>query len=178
MKRASAILIAVVLLIASPLAAADDSRWLNVHVTEKTEGVNVEVHLPLNLVLAVLNNIDVENFHGGKVDLEIGEMDVNWPEIMAAIKDAPDGEFVKVDSEEAKVRVSKRDGTMYVNVVEQEEANAVVNVTVPMSMIDALSIDENNQIDVAAFLASFDDLPNGELVTVDADDATVRVWVE
>jgi hypothetical protein len=178
MKRAITILFVAVLLVAGPLWATEGTRWLNVHVTEHNEGVNVEVHLPLQLVLAVLNNIDVENFHGGKVDLEIGDMEVNWPEILTALKDAPDGEFVKVDADEAKVRVSKRDGTMYVNVVEQEEANAVVNVTVPMSMIDALSIDENNQIDVAALLASFDDLPDGELVTVDADDAMVRVWVE
>ena len=156
----------------------EETRWVNVHVTENSSNTNVEVHLPLNLVLTVLKNVDVENFHGGKVDLEIGDMEVNWPEIMTALKDAPDGEFVKVDAEDAKVRVSKRDGTMYVNVVESDEANAVVNVTVPMSMIDALSIDENNQIDVAALLASFDDLPNGELVTVDADDAKVRVWVE
>ena len=47
-----------------------------------------------------------------------------------------------------------------------------------MTMIDALHIDENNQIDVAAFLTSFDQLPEGDLVTVDADDAKVRVWVE
>jgi hypothetical protein len=168
----------MVLLVASPLAAAEETRWLNVHVTEHSEGVNVQVHLPLQLVLAVLNNVDVENFHGGKVDLEIDDMDVNWPEIMAALKDAPDGEFVKVDADDTKVRVSKSGGTLHVNVVEQDEENTVVNVTLPMSMIDALTIDENNQIDVVALLSSFDDLPDGELVTVDADEAKVRVWVE
>ena len=47
-----------------------------------------------------------------------------------------------------------------------------------MSMIDALKFDEANQIDMAALLTSLDQLPDGDIVTVEADDATVRVWVE
>jgi hypothetical protein len=31
---------------------------------------------------------------------------------------------------------------------------------------------------VAALLSSFDQLPNGELVTVESDEANVRVWIE
>jgi hypothetical protein len=178
MKR-SAIVFFAVLLVAATAGATDGTRWLNVHVTEHEGGTNVEVHLPLNLVLTVLKNVDVENFHSGKVDLELDDADINFPEIMAAIKDAPDGEFVKVDAEDAKVLVSKQGGTIVINVTEGgEEKHSVVNVTVPASMIDALAIDENNQIDVVALLESFEDLPNGELVTVDADDARVRVWIE
>ena len=86
--------------------------------------------------------------------------------------------FVKVDGPDAKVQVSKRAGTLYVNVVETAEDHATVNVTLPMSMIDALKFDDANQIDVAALLTGLDQLPNGDLVTVEADDATVRVWVE
>lgn len=178
MKRILTSLVAVALLAASPLLAADDTRWLNVHVTEKAEGANIEVHLPLQLVVGVLNSIDVENFHGGKVQLDIEDADIDWPQLLAAVKEAPDGEFVTVDSPDAKVKVSKRGGMFYVNVVETAEENATVNVTLPMTMIDALQFDDSNQIDMAALLGSLDQLPNGDLVTVDADDATVRVWVE
>jgi hypothetical protein len=178
MKRYSTVLFAAILMVALPLSATDDTRWLNVHVIESEGGANVKVHLPLPLILAVLNSVDVENFHGGKVDLEISDAEIDWPQLLAAVREAPDGEFVTVDSDEANVRVSKSGGTLYVNVVENEEHNATVNVQVPMTMIDALHIDENNQIDVAAFLSSFDQLPKGDLVTVDADDAKVRVWVE
>lgn len=178
MKRTLALMTLAALLSTAPLLAADDTRWLNVHVTEKDEGANVEVHLPLQLVVAVLNSVDVENFHGGKVHLDIDDVDIDWPQLLAAIKDSPDGEFVKVDSPEANVRVSKNAGMLHVNVVETEEDHATVNVTVPMSMVDALHIDEDNRIDMAALLTSLDELPDGDLVTVDADDATVRVWVE
>ena len=73
MKRYSTVLFAAILMVALTLSATEDTRWLNVHVIEGEGGANVKVHLPLPLILAVLNSVDVENFHGGKVDLEITE---------------------------------------------------------------------------------------------------------
>jgi len=178
MKRRLMVIAAAALLAAAPLGAADPDRWLNVNVLDKSDGTKVEVHLPIQLVVAVLSSVDAENFHGGKVQLDIEDADIDWPQLLAAVKDAPDGEFVKVDAPDAKVQVSKRAGTLYVNVVETAEDHATVNVTLPMSMIDALRFDDANQIDVAALLTGLDQLPNGDLVTVEADDATVRVWVE
>lgn len=178
MKRRLMVIAAAALLAVAPLGAADPDRWLNVNVLDKSDGTKVEVHLPIQLVVAVLNSVDADNFHGGKVQLDIEDVDIDWPQLLAAVKGAPDGEFVKVDAPDAKVQVSKRAGTLYVNVVETAEDHATVNVTLPMSMIDALKFDDANQIDVAALLTGLDQLPNGDLVTVEADDATVRVWVE
>ena len=67
--------------------------------------------------------------------------------------------------------------TIDVNAMD-EEAPALVKVRLPATVIDSLAIDENNQMDVAALLSSFESLPNGDLVTVDAPDAKVRVWIE
>ena len=180
MKRTPIILLAVALMVAGTALATDSTRWLNVHVTEQHAGTNVEVHLPLSLVLSVLKSVDVDHFHAGKVDLEIDDADIDWPQLLAAIKDAPDGDFVKVDADDANVLVSKRGGTLTINVTEigEEGENAVVKVTLPDTIIDALSIDEENRIDLAVLLQSFEQLPDGDLVTVDADDATVRVWIE
>lgn len=178
MKRRLMVIFAAALLAAAPLGAADPDRWLNVNVLDKSDGTKIEVHLPIQLVVAVLNSVDAENFHGGKVQLDIEDADIDWPQLLAAVKGAPDGEFVKVDAPDAKVQVSKRAGTLYVNVVETAEDHATVNVTLPMAMIDALKFDDANQIDMAALLTGLDQLPDGDLVTVEADDATVRVWVE
>lgn len=178
MKRRLMVIFAAALLAAAPLGAADPDRWLNVNVLDKSDGTKVEVHLPIQLVVAVLNSVDADNFHSGKVQLDIEDADIDWPQLLAAVKDAPDGEFVKVDAPDAKVQVSKRAGTLYVNVIDTAEDHATVNVTLPMSMIDALKFDDANQIDIAALLTGLDQLPNGDLVTVEADDATVRVWVE
>lgn len=177
MKKTLTTFLALMLIVALPVAASEETRWLNVHVTEAEEGANVEVHLPLQLVLAVINSVDVDNFHAGKVDLEISDADIDWPQLLAAVKDSPDGEFVKVDADNARVRVSKSAGTLYVH-VEESDDNAIVDVSLPMAVIDGLHIDENNQIDIAALLSTFDQLPNGDLVTVNSDEATVRVWIE
>ncbi len=174
-----AIIFTAALLVATAGAATEETtRWLNVTVSEPSTETNVEVHLPLNLVISVINSVDVENFHAGKVDLEIDDADIDWPEVLKAIKDAPDGNFVKVDSPEANVNVSKRAGFMYIDVKEREHDHAEVKVTLPISMVDALNIDEQNRIDIGAFLKAIDDLPNGELVRVTSDEANVRVWVE
>ena len=180
MKNKVLILVAIAALLAAPAAyAAENSRWINVHVTENSSNTNVEVHLPLNLVLTVLRNVDVEHFHGGQVDLELDEdLDINLPEIMQAIKDAPDGKFVTVTSDEADVNVHKQAGTIFVSVNQKEDEMAQVEVTMPMELMDALSFGEENTLDVATLLQSFDKLPNGELVKVTSNEANVRVWIE
>jgi hypothetical protein len=178
MYRRVLTLAAVALLLSTAAIAEDTTRWVNVHVTENSSGTNVEVHLPLNLVLTVLRNVDVENFHGGHVDLELDDMDINFPEIFQAMKDAPDGEFVTVTSDEADVNVRKVGGTLHVSVNQKEDEMAQVEVTVPMTMMDALSFGEENTLDVLALLESFDNLPNGELVKVTSNEANVRVWIE
>jgi len=180
MKRQVLVLIALAAFLAAPAAfAGDETRWINVHVTENSSNTNVEVHLPLNLVLTVLRNVDVENFHGGHVDLELDEdMDIDFPEIMAAVKDAPDGKFVTVKSDEADVNVHKQGGTLFVTVNQKEDEMAKVEVTVPLELMDALSFGEENTLDVAALLQSLDTLPNGELVKVTSNEANVRVWIE
>ena len=178
MYRKTLTVVALVLLLSTAAMASETTRWINVNVTENSSNTNVEVHLPLNLVLTVLRNVDVENFHGGHVDLDVGDLDMNWREIMQAVKEAPDGQFVTVTSDEADVSVRKEGGTLYVNVHAKDDDNAVVEVTVPLEMMDALSFGEDNTIDVVSLLESFDSLPNGTLVKVTSDDANVRVWIE
>jgi hypothetical protein len=179
MKRTLIIVVAIIALAAAPAAfAQENTRWMNVTVTENSSNTNVEVHLPMNLVLTVLQNVDVENFHGGNVDLELDDMHVNWPEIMQAVKEAPDGKFVTVTSDEADVNVHKEAGTLYIDVEEKQDEMAKVQVTMPLELMDALSFGEENTIDVAKLFASLDKLPNGELVRVTSNDANVRVWIE
>jgi hypothetical protein len=179
MNRKTTAIAAVFIMVAGFALASEETRWVNVHVTEHHEGTNVEVHLPLNLVLSVLKSVDVENFHRGHVDLDIDHhADIDWSEVLAAVKDAPDGQFVTVDSPDAKVNVRKESGTLYIDVDEIDGDNAKVKVSVPMELMDALYISEDSQIDVAAMLESFERLPLGDLVTVESDDANVRVWIE
>jgi len=171
--------IAAIIILATGFAvASEDTRWVNVKVTEHSEGTNVEVHLPLNLVLSVLKSVDVENFHRGHVDLDIDDVDIDWAEMLAAVKDAPDGQFVTVESSDANVSVRKEGGTFFIDVDEIDGEQAKVKVQLPVEFMDAIYINDESQIDIAAMLESFDKFPNGDIVTVESADADVRVWIE
>jgi len=180
MNRRITTIAAIFILVAGFALAGEETRWVNVHVNDNTDGTNVEVHLPLNLVLTVLKSVDVENFHRGHVDLDIddADMDIDWPELLAAVKDAPDGQFVTVDSPDAQVSVRKEAGTLLINVDETDGENAKVKVTLPMQFMDSIFINEDDQIDIAGLLESLDHFPNGDIVTVESDEANVRVWIE
>jgi len=178
MKRTGSFALIAVMLVAGTALGAQGTRWLNVHVTEASSSTNVEVHLPMNLVMTVLQGIKVDNFDAGRVDLDLDGAEIDWPQIIAGLRDAPDGQYVTVASEDADVQVKKEHGLMLIHVTEKSNDHAVVDVRLPMEIMDVINIDEDNRIDVAALVQSMIDLPDGELVTVTSDDANVRVWVE
>lgn len=178
MNRRITAIAAAAILFAGFAVATEGTRWVNVNVSEHNEGTNVEVHLPLSLVLSVLKSVDVENFHRGHIDLDIDDAEVDWAGIFAAVKEAPDGQFVTVESDDANVSVRKQGGTLLIDVNDIDGDDGTVKVTVPVEFMDALSINDSSQIDVAALLESLDQLPDGDLVTVKSADADVRVWIE
>ena len=117
-------------------------------------------------------------FENGKVELHMGDMEIDWPTMLASLKDAPVGEYVTVESDEADVVVRKEADMILIDVDEKSDEQAKVKVLVPLTLIDALTLDEDNRIDIAALLRGFDGLPDGDLVTVESAEANVRVWVE
>ncbi len=173
-----AITLLVFLVAAGAVGATDSTRWLNVTVTEPGSNTKVEVHLPMELVVSVLGAVNVDGFRAGKVDLRLDEVDVDWPELFRAVTAAPDGKFVTVTSDDADVSLRKQAGTVYVDVEEKGGSRAKVKVTMPVAAMAALMVDGGSQVDVLALLESLRDLPDGELVRVDADDAQIRVWIE
>lgn len=174
----TAAILALVISLGSTALADETTRWINVHVTEPGTEINVEVRLPLSLVISVIDGINVESFHGGMVDLELDDAEIDWPAIIKAVAEAPDGEFVRAKTEDADVMVVKRDGMMTVDVNEHGGDNTVVKVSLPVSLLSALNIDSENRVDVKALLAGFDRLPDGELVRVTSNEANVRIWIE
>ena len=48
----------------------------------------------------------------------------------------------------------------------------------PTDLIDVLTVDDDNTLDIVAMIEKLHDVPGGDIVQVEADDATVRVWVE
>lgn len=106
-----------------------------------------------------------------------GAPDVDWVPLLKQMKTLPDSEFVKVDSPDAFVTVNKKNGYFLVNVQERGEGKNTVDVKLPVALLDAFSVDANNQLDVKAFITKLGELPAGDLVRV-TGEADVRIWVE
>jgi len=167
--------------LAAGVAGAEEAtKWLNVHVVEHGEGgATVEVRLPMSLILSVIDSIDVEGFSQGRVDLELDDADIDWPALLQAIKDAPDAEFVRVTSDDENVIVSKRQGSVHIHVTgNDEDTPEEVEVTLPVELLDVLTVDDTNHLDVRAILARLDQISIGDIVRVKSTDADVRVWIE
>ena len=180
MRRTALGVLAVALILVGGVANAENAaatRWVNVNVNEPATGTKVEVHLPLNLVLAVLDGVKVDHFDAGKVKLDV-DADIDLAKILAAVAQAPDGKFVKVEDHEADVEVTKQAGMLLIHVVGKDGDHEVVDVKLPAQLLSAISVDAENQVDVKALLASLAALPNGDLVTVTSSEANVRIWVE
>ncbi len=162
--------------------AAEPVRWLNVHVAEHGgEHATVNVRLPLDMIRSIMGAISIDGLEGGVVDLDIDDAEIDWPKLMDAVRQAPDGDFVTVNAEDADVTVSKKGGTIRIHVAEKSEPGdeaETVDVTVPSAVLGSLKFDEGNRLDLEPLFAALASLPDGDLVTVRSTDADVRIWVE
>lgn len=179
LKR-TALLAAAALLVAAFAALpaqADDGLWLHVFV-EEAEGATVKVNLPLSFVETAIKMVPDEEMRDGRIMIEDEEITVaELRELWASLEDAGDAHLVEVDDHGEKVLVRKSGGYLLVEVQEAGEA-AQVNVRIPERVVEALLSAEGNELDIAAGLRALAEEGHGELVTVNDEDARVRVWVD
>jgi hypothetical protein len=180
-SAAAAALLCAVFLMVRAAAAAPEERFLHVQVSDtKTSGENVNVNLPLSLAEKVLPTIDRGPLHQGRVTLDRDQLKgIDMPTIIAALKSSPDNKMVTVRQKDENIDVSKAGGNIVVHVNDTGKHGDNVNVTVPISVVDALfSPTQKNEIDVAAALQALDKAGDTFLVTVENATEHVRVWVD
>jgi len=171
----AALLIAVC---ASGVALAGGERWLHVRVQgHDSRGENVNVNIPLSMVESLLPMIQTDEFRGGRIRFDRGDLDgIDLRAALAALKDAPDADFVTIKSDDESVRVAKENEFLLVH-VDSDDDNDKVRVRMPLDVVEAMLSGGSDEIDILAGLqrlAEFD----GDLITVESDDATVHVWID
>ncbi len=178
------ILTLMTLMLATTIASAgDDAKWLHVAV-DSEDAEHVRVNLPLTLVSAILPLIEEEQFSHGRILLDGEEFDrADVVAMLQAVSKAEDGEYVTVDDQDDHVRISKKGDSILVRVEERDrrsnEIETRVNVTIPVAVLDALASGDKDELDVMAALEVLADQPmEGDLVTVNDDESTVRIWVD
>jgi len=173
MKRLSVLFGLVFLSVAGAAHAAD--RWVHVRVEGSRHlDEQVRLDLPLSLVGAFLrgNDHDWGDWHLGS---HSAFSDVDLREVLAALRDAPDGEFIRIRDHDDSVRVAK-DAGFFVADVDERDGDRV-RIRLPLSVLDALLDDGNDRLDLPAALEAVADY-EGDLVTVDSDDQRVRIWID
>ena len=180
-SKAPMILGCLLLALASTAGVAED-RWLHVRVEEKNgSGEKVRVNIPLQIVQAILPAIETHQLRDGILDLDLdlghGHLDgLDLRKILEALQDAPDADFVTVESVGESVRVSKDKGFLLVTADTDDER---VRVRMPLGVVEALLGDgKGTELDLVAGLARLSEFDGGDLVTVQSDDTSVRVWID
>lgn len=170
--------ITVLLAVLARPAIGAEIRWLNVDVREDRDATSVQLHLPLPLVTAVLSAIDTKGFRRGVVELEIGEVEVDWVALLREVRSAPEGEYVKVDDATTLVRIAKRGGTVLVTVTEKSGGGERVELRLPEAILESVDVSGGSRIDLVRLVSSLGAMGAGEVLNVASADAQVRVWVE
>ncbi len=156
MKRAmlSMLLVAAVAACAPLAWAGDLVKWVHVRVEEPGQAEKVKVNVPLSLVEAMIPLIEDDDLRAGKLKLSGREITAEQLRaIHDALAEAPDGEYVTVDSPDELVRVAKSGGYLLVNVDKEatkEEKAEHVEARIPMAVVEALLSTETEELDLLA----------------------------
>ncbi|MGH9775984.1 MAG: hypothetical protein ACRD50_13675 [Candidatus Acidiferrales bacterium] len=184
MKRAMVVVGLMVAALGSAAVATkagQPEKWLHVRVDNKTEGEVVKVNVPLSLAEKILPTIHEKELHDGKVT--IGHADLNGVDLrqlLAAVRDTPDSEFVSVEQRDQTVHVAKQNGNFVIHVVDKNKGGQKVDVIVPMKVVDALVSSGTDELDIVAAIHALGDAGETTLVTVqdEGEGQTVRIWVD
>ncbi len=159
--------------------AAPAERWIHIKVDDTTKGELVRVNVPLSFAEKVLPTINHGELREGKVHIGNANVDdVDLRALLDAIRTAPDNEFVTVQSRDEDVRVAKSKGNLVVHVLDKREKDQKVDITVPMTVVDALFKSGTDDLDLVAAVRVLRELGDTTLVTIHDATQNVRIWID
>jgi hypothetical protein len=175
----AALIAAAVAAGAATAAAAD--LWLHVKVDGGRHGEQATINLPLSLVDTFAPMISEKAHGSGRI--RIKDRDYNVAELRRALRQierGPDATYVTVDEPGSRVRIAKRGAYLVMEAVEHKhhETGEQVEARVPLTVVKALFSGADDELDVGAALEALAREGEGELITVNSRDETVRIWVD
>jgi hypothetical protein len=168
------------MLLGAAAAEAKDGLWLHIKVHDGSDGSRVNVSLPLSLVELAAPALPTEARTAAR--LRIGDQDLSVADLRRVwqqVKSAPDATFIAVDDATSHVRVARRAGFLVIRAVDDGRQHGDrVEMRIPATVVDALLAGSGQQLDLAGAVAALARAGEGELVTVNGDNDTVRLWVD
>jgi hypothetical protein len=177
MKIRTTLLTAGLVLALAGTAAASD-LWLHMNVNE-AKGGQVNLNFPLSTAMSMAGRVADDAGHPGKV--RVGDKDMDAKELRRfwqAVKDSPDADFVTVDGPDGKVRIAKSGGYLLIRANDTKGHGSRVDIKVPTPVIEALLSGGGDELDLKAGLEALARQGVGDLMTIDGDHDSVRMWID
>lgn len=192
----------LLLLLVSPAAAVERTRWLHVRVQDGgPDGATVRVNVPLSLVDGLIPILEeTQRERGATFRFDDSEIDrAELQRILAQLREAPREAEVLLEKDGDRVWFSRQGDRLQIRVEEQDRretgtaaqvpdrlhaeraprekrpAASETRILVPMKLAEALV--SSPEMDLKSVIRSFED--DGEILIVDGEDDTqVRVWID
>jgi hypothetical protein len=174
------------LLMGAAAAEAKTDLWLHIKVHDGNDDSRVSVNLPLSVVEAATPLIPEEARTAGSLrvdgrDLSVQDLRRIWREVQRL----PDATYVTVDEPHGKVRVARGGGYLLIRAADDGTSERSgrrhaerVEARIPATVVDALLKGSGDRFDLAGAIEALARNGEGELVTVNGDHETVRMWVD
>jgi hypothetical protein len=163
----------------SAQAAGHSDLWLHVAVDNRDrDEAKVRVTLPLALVEGVIPFL--EGNRVGKGHLRVSDVDdLDLRQAWEAARSAREGRFVEVPTKGAgTLHVARQDGQL---VLRARDDDSEVHVRMPWKVAEQLAAaggDGTVDLDLRVLVRALRDFGPGELVTAEAEDASIRLWID
>ncbi len=171
-----ALLAAGLVTTAQRAAAAD--LWLHIDVNGKGDQANI--NLPLSMVRSMAPMLE-EKGHGAKrlrvrdKDFSVSELRQAWREIAKG----PDANYVTVRDKDSDVHIGKQGDYLRLKAKDRGPNGEDVDIKVPLDVVAALfSTGDGDELNFGAALEALARRGEGELMTVNGNEETVRIWVD
>jgi hypothetical protein len=170
-----ALLAAGLLATAQRAAAAD--LWLHIDVNGKGDQANI--NLPLSMVRNMAPMLE-DKTHGARrlhvrdKDLSVNELRRAWREIA----DGPDANYITVKDKDSDVHIGKQGDYLRLKAVDRGADGENVDIKIPLDVVAALFSSDGDDLNFGAALEALARRGEGELMTVNGNDETVRIWVD
>jgi hypothetical protein len=164
-------------LAAGRAVAAD--LWIHVEVNEGREDAKVEINLPLSALERMDGFIPREARESGRIryndrDYELSDLRRMWAELQRS----PDATLIRVREKDSNVHVEKRGDYLHLHARETGGNREEVEIRMPVDVVSALLSGSGNELNIAAALRALARRGEGELLTVNSVNETVRIWVD
>lgn len=164
-------------LVGTARSAAASDLWLHIDVNGKGDQANI--NLPLSMVRNMAPMLE-EKSHGSK-SLHVRDKDFSVNELRRAwreIADGPDANYITVKDKDSDVHIGKQGNFLRLKAKDRGPDGQDVDIKVPLDVVAALFSSDGEDLNFGAALEALAHRGEGELVTVNGNDETVRIWID